>query len=282
MSGRALKALLVAVLGGLAPLASACGGDAQPIARVDWRVSTGAAASGSVRDDALEVRASSAGAALPITVIEKPAVGGEGYAVRGNVQYDGVQGQGFLEMWSVFPDGSRYFSRTLAEQGPQGTLSGSSDWRPFELPFHLDGGPPPERLEIGIVLPGSGTVEIGPLELVSLDASQGAWWSDRAGGLVGGIVGSAIGVLGGILGWLVARRRARAFTLGAMKAAVAAGALLLGVGAVALATSQPYGVTYPILLAGVILVGVFGGLLPGARRAYADHELRRIRALDGV
>jgi hypothetical protein len=51
---------------------------------------------------------------------------------------------------------------------------------------------------------------------------------------------------------------------------------------VAVATSQPYGVAYPILLMGVILVVVFGGLLPVAKRAYADHELRRIRALDQV
>lgn len=278
MSAQARRAVVAAALGGLALLGPACGGDAQPIARVDWR--EGGVTAGSVSGDALKVQASSSGAALSLTAIEQPAVGGDGYVVRGNVRYDGVEGQGYLEMWSVFPDGGRYFSRTLAEQGPQGMLSGSSDWRPFELPFHLDGGPPPERLEIGIVLPGSGTVEIGPLELVSLDASQGAWWSDRTAGLVGGIVGSAIGILGAILGWLVARRRARTFTIGAMKAAVAAGTLLLCVGGVAVATSQPYGVAYPILLAGVILVGAFGGLLRGAKRAYADHELRRIRALD--
>jgi len=278
MRAQARRAVVAVTLSGLALLGSACGGGAQPIARIDWR--EGGSAAGSISGDALAVQAASTGGVFPLTVIEDPGVGGEGYVVRGRVRYDGVEGQGFLEMWSVFPDGGRYYSRTLAEQGPQGRLSGSSDWRPFELPFHLDGGPPPERLEIGIVLPGSGTVEIGPLELVPLEASQGAWWSDRTGGLVGGIVGSAIGILGAILGWLVFRRRARTFTLGAMRSAVAAGALLLCVGAVAVATSQPYGVAYPILLAGVILVGVFGGSLRGAKRAYADHELRRIRALD--
>ena len=278
MKAHVRRAVVAVTLSGLALLGSACGGGAQPISRIDW--SDGGQAAGSVSGDTLAIRASSSGGVFPLAVIEDPGVGGDGYVLRGTVRYDGVEGQGFLEMWSEFPDGGRYFSRTLAEQGPQGRLSGSSDWRPFELPFHLDGGPPPERLEIVIVLPGSGSVEIGPLELVSLDASQGAWWSDRTGGLVGGIVGSAIGIFGAILGWLVSRRRARTFTIVAMRAAIAAGALLLCVGAVAVATSQPYGVAYPILLAGAILVGVFGGLLRGAKRAYADHELRRIRALD--
>lgn len=280
MRAQTRKPLLAAALVGLAVFAAGCGGGGQPIARVDWRESGSAA--GSVSGDALAVRAPSTGGVFPLTVIEDPRVDGEGYVVRGRVRYNEVQGLGYLEMWSVFPDGGRYFSRTLAEQGPEGSLSGSSDWRPFELPFHLDGGPPPERLEIGIVLPGAGAVEIGPLELVAIGRSPGAWWSDRMGGLIGGIAGSAIGILGGTLGWLVARRRARAFTLGAMKVAVAAGGLVLGAGAVAVATSQPYGVAYPILLTGVILVAVFGGLLPVAKRAYANHELRRIRALDQV
>jgi len=40
------------------------------------------------------------------------------YVVRGRVQYNDVEGVAYLEMWNVMPDGSRFFSRTLAEQGP--------------------------------------------------------------------------------------------------------------------------------------------------------------------
>jgi len=38
-----------------------------------------------------------------------------GYVVRGRVQHRDVEGTAYLEMWSLMPDGSRYFSRTLAE-----------------------------------------------------------------------------------------------------------------------------------------------------------------------
>jgi hypothetical protein len=228
------------------------------------------------------VSAPASGGTFPLGTIEQPQVPADGYAVVGRIRYEGVEGQGFLEMWSEFADGSRYFSRTLAGEGPEALLSGSSGWRDFELPFFLDGAPPPRGLEIGVVLPGAGTVEVGPLDLVSLGAGDGAWWSDRTAGLAGGIAGSVIGIFGALIGWLVSRGRARSFTLGAMRAGVAFGVALLLLGAVAVAVSQPYAVVYPTLLSGVILVAVFGGLLPTARRAYAEHELRRMRALDQV
>jgi hypothetical protein len=279
VSANTSKALAGALLFATALAASGCSGSGEPIATVDWsrtRPLSGTAAGGTVR-----VSAPATGGAFPLAVIRDPAVPAEGYAVVGRVRYQGVEAAGYLEMWSGFADGSRYFSRTLGRDGPQGSLTGTSGWRAFELPFFLDGAPPPTELEIGVVLPGAGVVEVGRLELVALGAS-GGWWTERAGGLVGGIGGSLIGIFGALIGWLVARRRARTFTLGAMRAAVALGVVLLGAGLVALATSQPYAVAYPILLSGVIMVAVFGGLLPGARRAYADHELRRMRALDQV
>ena len=52
--------------------------------------------------------------------MEAPAVTGDSYAITGKVAYEGVEGDGYLEMWSVFPDGSRYFSRTLDDAGPLG------------------------------------------------------------------------------------------------------------------------------------------------------------------
>jgi len=257
---------------------TACGGAKHPIATIDWTKTE--PRSGQLSGDPARVTASGSGGTFPLATVEHPAVPGDGYVLVGEVRYEGVDGRAFLEMWSEFSDGGRYFYRTLAAEGPQAWLSGSSDWRPFELPFSLAGGRGPERVSIDVVLPGAGSVDVGRLELRALGGDEGAWWSDRAGGLVGGIGGSLIGILGGLVGGLVSRRRARAFVLGAMKACVALGLALLGLAAVAWASSQPYGVTYPMLLSGVILVVVFGGLLPGARRAYADHELRRMRALD--
>jgi hypothetical protein len=205
----------------------------------------------------------------------------EGYVVTGEVRYEGVQGQGFLEMWSVFAGGGRYFSRTMDPSGPMGILTGSSDWRAFALPFYLNGVAPPERLEINVVLPGTGTVSVRNLRLGGLETIPHAgWWSDRTAGLVGGIAGGVIGIFGALTGWLVSRRRARNFTLAAMAIAAGFGVILLAAGAVALATSQPYGTWFPLLLTGSILAVVFGVNRPKAQRAYAEAELRRMQARD--
>jgi len=93
-----------------------------------------------------------------------------------------------------------------------GRLEGSSEWRPFVLPFsNREGGAPPEKLVVNLVLTGPGVVEIGPLQLVELNpaddlfADSGAWWNDRQAGLFGGIAGSGLGILGALIGWLGSR-----------------------------------------------------------------------------
>jgi hypothetical protein len=279
MRALAVRGSLAALLAVVALLGSGCGSDGGSGSRIDW--SEDALADGEIQGDALALEVPATGGRVPLAVVEEPGIGGEGYEVRGQIRYQGVPGQGFVEMWSVFADGGRYFSRTLDVTGPLAAVSGSSDWREFELPFYLNGAAPPDRLELNLVLPSGGSVQIGPLELVSLDETgTGAWWSERTGGLVGGLAGTVIGIVGATVGLLVARRRGRGIAIGAMTAAVVLGVLLLGVGTVAVAASQPYAVAYPVLLTGGILVLVFGGLLPRARRAYADHELRRMRALD--
>src|SRR5207245_1908725 len=82
-------------------------------------------------------------------------VAGPGYVVAGQVRYEGVEGQGYLEMWTVFPDGQRFFSRTLAPRGPLAALPGESSWRRFELPCGLGGASqPPARAEVDLVWRG--------------------------------------------------------------------------------------------------------------------------------
>jgi hypothetical protein len=200
------------------------------------------------------------------------------YAFEGRIRYEGVEGEGYLEMWSYFPDGSKYFTRTLAPSGPQGVLSGDSGWRSFSLPFSTNGGPAPSRLDLNVVLPGSGVVTIGPLHLVRLDDI--AWWSDRTAGALGGGAGALIGVLGATIGALAARRRGRAAVLAAMKVLFACGVALLVVGLIAVIRDQPYAVVFPLLLLGTILVAVFGGGYRSTRRAYEAAELRKMQAMD--
>ena len=261
-----------------------CGGSgSEPLAVVRWDATP--PDSGRVVNGAVEVVGSEGGATFPLTTIEAAGVGGEGYAVVGDVRYEGVVEPAYLEMWSVFPDGGRYFSRTRGSEGPMATIVGDSDWRAFELPFFLEGATStPSHLEVNAVLPSSGRVWIGTLRLVALEdvASSGAWWTDRTAGLVGGIGGSLVGILGGLIGSLASRGKARRFVLGAMVSLVVLGAALLAAGAIALVASQPYGVTGALLLGGVLLVVVVGSMIRTVRRTYAQVELRKMRALDAA
>lgn len=109
--------------------------------------------------------------------LEAPMIDADGYAVVGEVRYEGVKKEGFLEMWNHMPAekggtdiGVAFFSRTLDLSGPLAKLSGDSEWRPFQLPaFINDGsGRRPLKLTLNVVLPGEGTVEIRDLKLKTL------------------------------------------------------------------------------------------------------------------
>ena len=251
----------------------------EPVMQINW--ATSAPASGQVVDGNAQVSADGSGGLFPLIAVDAPDLGRVGFSVRGRVRYSDVAGSGYLEMWSVFADGGRYFSRTLGTEGPMAVVSGTSDWRPFELPFFLEGTAPPSRLEINVVLPGSGTVEIGPLEVVRLaEAGSGAWLPDRAVGVVGAALGSAIGLLGALVGVLVSRNRGRGFVLPVMTAASLLGAVLIVASIAAIPAGQPPGIVFLLFVSGVILAAVFGASLPRVRRAYAEAELRRMRAMD--
>jgi hypothetical protein len=253
----------------------------EPVVRIDWTVTP--PASGEVVDGAARVTGGRPGGTYPLTAIDVPDLGTVGYAIRGRVRYTAVAGSGFLEMWSVFPDGGRYFSRTLATEGAMAALSGTSEWRPFELPFFLHGASPPSRLEINVMLPGEGTVDVGPLELVILPAgspADGAWLSDRLPGVVGAVLGSTIGLFGALIGVLVSRRQARGFVLPAMVVAAVAGLGLIITAGIALVADQPPAIAYVLFLPGAIMVILFGLGQPRVRRLYAEAELRRMRAID--
>src|SRR5438046_9612052 len=115
----------------------------------------------------LELRVPGSGpTSFHLVTIDHPPIAGPAYAVAGQVRYQGVEGQGYIEMWTVFPDGQRFFSRTVALQGPLAVLHGDSPWRPFQLPFNLSGGSQlPSRLQVHLVLLGRGTVWLGPVHL---------------------------------------------------------------------------------------------------------------------
>lgn len=220
--------------------------------------------------------------------LTEPGVTSSCHALRGQVRCEGVEGTGYLEMWNHFPDGSAFFSRTLAESGPMGRLTGTADWRGFELPFHIgeERTERPVKLEFNVVLPGRGTVCLSDLELVQYDRMEealmadGQWWSGAMGGLIGGIAGSVIGCWGGLVGVLAGLGKGRGFVLGSVKAMMAIGVAALLGGMVAVMKGQPYAVYYPPVLLGGICVLVPGLNLRSIRRRYEQLELRKMTAMD--
>lgn len=219
-------------------------------------------------------------------VLEDPQVKHATYAIRGRVRYQHVKGKGYLELLNHFPDGSSYFTRTLNGTGPMQALSGSSDGRAFILPFTVTSGPLPTRLEVNVVLPEGGTVQlegtaelVQPFDVASASTGPGAWWSAQRSGVVGAVLGTVFGTLGAVLGALAGTKRYR-MLLPLALAAIAGCVALLLLSIVALAFKQPYAVWYPLLLTGVVGSLVFGSAYLVLKRCLAEQELRRMSAAD--
>ncbi len=237
-------------------------------------------------DGSLEIGGIGREETLPIFELAEPGVSTSTYAIAGEVRTEGLQGRGYLEMLNHFPNGGVYFSRTLG-RGAMAPLEGTSNWRPFILPFFNSARDPgPARLSFGVHLPGSGHVYLRSMRLVQYAAhedpmqAKGEWWSSRRGGVAGGVMGSVVGLLGALIGMLGGAGRARGVVFGALGTMLAIGALSLVLGTVALIKAQPYAVFYPLLGLGVIATAIPLLVTPSLRRRYEDSELRRMSALD--
>ena len=216
---------------------------------------------------------------VPLLVVETPDILLPKHLIAGEVRHTNVAGSGFIEMWTVYANDERYFSRTLGHHGPMAKMTGSSGWRRFTLPFHGKEDAFPERLEANIILPGGGEVEVRNLALYQSENARGlGWWSGAYVGWIGGIGGPCIGLLGGLCGMLASLGKARRFVLTVLAAYLIVGICCLLAGTVAVVMKQPFEVWYPLVLFGGILTLCGGIALPLVRRAYIQRELRCIAA----
>jgi hypothetical protein len=228
-----------------------------------------------------------AGAEITVLTIDNPGVTNGVYAISGTIRTEDVRGIGFAQMSSYFPDGTQYFTKTLASSGPMKSFTGTEKWRPFVAAFSANNSSyRPNKITVSITFPGSGTVCLGPLALKQYDKSEdpfaisGAWWGDRTAGWIGGISGSIAGLTGAFIGLLAAMGKGRRIVSMVMWLSIAMGVILTVFGIVALTMRQPFAVWYGPLLVGVILATVLGFNLRTIRRRYDDLELRRMAALD--
>src|SRR5262249_50871457 len=192
-----MKPILLLLLSAII-FTAAARADEQLISTFSWKelADAGKLAAGTLAgepDNALKVdnRGPSAMSATVLTIVQ-PKITTDSYAITGEVRYDNVEGDGFLEMWSHFGETAAYFSRTLGVSGPMAELTGTSDWRAFNLPFNAKGASsPPTKLVLNIYLPGKGSVFLRNLKLIQITSSgaapthTGSGWSDRMAAVVG-------------------------------------------------------------------------------------------------
>ena len=223
-----------------------------------------------------------------IAVLEDPKITASFYSVSGEVRYEEMAGDGYLEMWSHFGKGAAYFSRTLGDAGPMAKLAGTSDWRPFVLPFDAKGaGSHPTKLVLNVHFAGKGTVYIRKVHLAqnagvaAFSTSQGSpWWSDQAAGLIGGGIGALLGCLGSLMEWLTSKGKAPRFVLVTVRVLIVVGVVATVCGLWAILQKQPYSVWFALLMLG----GLTLLILPFRMRRYEGQfraiELRRMSSMD--
>jgi hypothetical protein len=234
---------------------------------------------GPAAEPAIEVTGQPGGSTTTVVICDEPPLASHDYLVRGRVKYDGVSPDGYLELLNNFGPQGEFFTRTLAPWGPMGKLSGTGSWRTFELPFHANPGMRPKRLTLNVVLPGAGKVTIAEAVLLTR-ASSGEWWTEQQAGMLGGGLGVFLGTLGALIGFLSSRTKARSLTMALFAIGLTFSAFLLLAGIVAACLSQPWHVCYPLLLAGVIGLGVLGPNLWILLKRFQADELRRMAAAD--
>ena len=242
---------------------------------------------------------------IQLVKIFKPKLSTTAYAITGQIKYDNVQGDGYLEMWNFFPPvhpgmpEGQYFSRTLGESGEMGKITGTCDWRDFSLPFDPTGASgPPTRLEINLILPGRGTVYVTPVKLVKYSAgfspvsssSSGfsnptvaaGWWSANTNLWIAGIGAPLSACFGPILGVLASRGKARRLVLGLWRCCIAAGILCLIAALVAFKTGQPDDVRITLIVFGVVYTTIYSAIWPRAKKCYHEFEIRRMTSMDAA
>lgn len=242
---------------------------------------------GSLSDRKISNRETEESIRFRLLEIRSPAIDQPIYGIRGKLRYEGVLGEGYLELVSDFVKPIRGQSsssvRTFADSGPAELLRGDSDWREFVLATTLE--PPvegtvdavllrPERLHLGLVLVGKGVVRLKGLELfqystgLPLPATEGVnWWSERKTIEIWSGIATSATVLCFVYAVLAFFGRTTFVEEWLPKCMLIFSLVLLAVGGYAVVTRQPRHVFSPMLIVGSTLF--CGAVL----------ELRRLNSL---
>jgi hypothetical protein len=100
------------------------------------------------------------------------------------------------------------------------------------------------------------------------------------GWIFGTFLGIFGGTMGGLGGFLAPQGKARGLVVGLMIAGLVYSGLCLVAGLIALATGQPWGVWYALVLPGALGLVVIGVNFPVMLMAYRAAEMRKMKAKD--
>ena len=100
---------------------------------------------------------------LQLFQLSDPGVDDTVLYYRARMRTADVKGRAFLEMWVRLPGQGEYFSRGLAQ-----TVTGTSGWAQYEIPFFLKKGQKPDLVKLNVVLDGGGgTVWVKDVQLLA-------------------------------------------------------------------------------------------------------------------
>ena len=109
------------------------------------------------------------------------------------------------------------------------------------------------------------------------------WLSNQASGIAGGVIGVVSGLFGALVGctanYCITRGKKK-LLYGIFAVAILTGTVFVVFGITALICRQPYHVYFPFLLSGLIITGVFGGMLPVINKRFVYHEMQQMEAKD--
>ena len=80
---------------------------------------------------------------------------------RAQMKAENLSGKAYLEMWCRLPGRGEFFSKGL-----KNTLTGTTGWAEYEVPFYLKKGQQPDLLKLNVFCKGQGTVHIKDIKVL--------------------------------------------------------------------------------------------------------------------
>lgn len=86
---------------------------------------------------------------------------------RARMKAEAVSGRAYLEMWCRLPGRGEFFSKGLNQ-----TITGTTDWCSYEIPFYLKKGQRPDLIKLNVVIEGTGKIWLKDVELLKTPLSS--------------------------------------------------------------------------------------------------------------